>query len=95
MTKETYTVMSYQELDTLVQTHYQKPNFECVAAGDWNNGAAYVFTVKRQPLDNYSEGLMQKFLTTGNIDWGIWTLLNDLCNQKVIEPGNYLITVYW
>ena len=47
-------------------------------------------------LDEYDQEEVTKFQESGDYSYGtVSSLLDDLCFREIIEPGTYLITVYW
>ena len=38
---------------------------------------------------------IEKFIKTGNENYMLTYLLQDMCNRDIIEEGNYLIDISW
>ena len=53
------------------------------------------FSVSKEELDEYIKKDINKFIETGKYSYLAHHLFQDMCNKGIIEPGNYLINVYW
>ena len=71
-------------------------NFSIVAMEEWGNYQEHSFTVKRERLDKWDrEGLREFMESPCNKSYMLHILLTDMCNNGYIEPGEYLVSVYW
>ena len=87
-------VVDYNDLDKLF-TDFYGHNVELVAAEEWNNYESHSFDVDGE-LDAWDNKSLIEFKLSGNSSVGITRLLlNDLVRNKEIQPGNYLVEVYW
>jgi len=59
------------------------------------NDSCKLFTVSGKELDEFERETVDKFIETGSGTYIAYSLLNDLCNKKIIKPGNYLVNVSW
>ena len=97
--QETYYLLTYSELDRLIQEHFQKPDYTCVAEEEWSNDNVYRVTVR---LDWYTEDEredVQHFIN-GTKPYQYWScsvdsLMCELAENEIIPLGNYLIEVCW
>jgi len=89
-----YTEVDYQDLESLIREVYGKPDYDIVADEEWNNDSDHTFTVEPK-LDMYQTQDIEQFKATGEAMYRLGTILDDLCANGHIEPGEYLISVCW
>jgi hypothetical protein len=96
---ETQTVrkVDSDDIDELINNAIPNldPPFECVACEEWNNDSEHTFTVTNMP-EKWDKKEVKEIKATGR--WGNYKLgaiLNVLCEEGQIEPGEYLISVCW
>ena len=97
MTKQTIITATYNEIDTLIRTHFpMKPDYECVASEEWSNDTSHTFAVTGE-MDKFMQEDVLSFQTDPHFQafWRLPSLLNYLAAQGAIEKGNYLIEVSW
>lgn len=82
------------DLDKFISEVYDKP-FEFVADEEANNDSSYEFSVKKEVLSEYDMRKLNEFKATGKGQLLTGTLLADLCNKDLIEPGDYIIQTCW
>ena len=102
-------IVEYGDLDKLIKRVYgifETPvltnsslgyrSFSIVSMEEWQNDQSHEFTVKREPLDRWRREELREFMEDPfRASYKTWVLLNDLCNNGYIEPGTYIIRVYW
>ena len=93
--KVEYIEVSYKDLERLIREVYQQPKYEIVADEEWNNDSDYTFSVERKELDQWQAKDIDGLKTNGTAQYGLPSILADLCNNGHIEPGEYLISVCW
>lgn len=95
--KSSYTLTD-DELDTLIQTHFNKPDFSSVAAYEWSHDTSDTNHVRsaaaREGGLDYKE--IQQFITMKKvpqypIHWS--TLLGELARRGIVPEGNYIIKI--
>jgi len=88
--------MDYSDLDRLVQRHFYRPDFNCVADYEWSNDEDHTGTVTAKDVEpggsDYDD--IQEF-TAGQYTPHWTTLLSELARRGVIQEGNYAINVCW
>lgn len=95
----TYNVMDYQEFDALVNEHILSANgkYEFIAEEELANDSSHSYTV--EPMDMSDDSFDKKFtlpdILAGKLIYRAGSIMNYLCHLGVIEPGNYLIEVFW
>lgn len=89
-----YLKVDRREVEKTVREFY-KQDFECVASEEWFNGAKQSYSVKKEPLANWEQESLDKFKAREDYSFILKILLTDMCNNNVIEPGDYLITADW
>lgn len=93
--KKTNTIeMDYTELEKIVLDHYGV-EFDFVAAQECGNDSYHLFVIDgKEEIDNYNKSIMDQWLKGEDQPWP-QTVLQDLVNQDVLQPGRYLISVCW
>lgn len=91
--KVTHIKVKYDDLDRFIEHIYGVDEYSFVAEQEANNYSSYDFTVDGE-LDEWDEEELRKFVEKKS-DCGPATILNDMCRREIIEPGEYLIEVYW
>jgi hypothetical protein len=98
--QETYYILSYEELDDLINQHFGKEEFSSVAAYEWSNDACHANEVSIQELEEskFAQSELKEFMQHPNIPqypvhWSY--LLADLAKRGEVPEGNYLIEVSW
>ena len=91
----TYIEVDYNDLQDLIQKHYHKPNYGIVPYQEWNNNSDYPIEVKKQEMSKYDLEDLEQFKSDKQLHWKIYVIMNDLCNNNIIDEGNYLISVCW
>ncbi len=98
MTKVSVNAVSYREIEKLINEHYGrggKHAFNVVADQEWGNYEEHEVSVGKEELDEYDAEQLTKFKAGNNPKYVLETLLQDLCNEGKLEPGDYLIKIYW
>lgn len=93
--KEVVFLVDYNDLDKAIQRYFGRADYNSVAANEWNNYSSYEFDVDSH-VDDYSMGKIDKF--RAGTGWGAHiteALLCKMCADNVIEPGRYIVKVYW
>lgn len=84
----------YNDLDNFISQVYGR-DFESIADQEWSNYEDHEINVEPEPLDAYDEKKLKDFLAGEWPSGMLHILLTDMANRKLIEPGNYLISVFW
>lgn len=106
ITGENYKLVWYQDYNDLVNKYIKFPNeYNCQRPGAEKNTPSEYIDYKGQ--DSYIECPNIKDLTI-NKEWGedyVFNpeditegeeeIMNELCRLGVIDPGNYIINVWW
>jgi hypothetical protein len=89
-----FNVMLYKEFDELVNKHFPITNnrYECVAEQEWHNDSNYAYEVEAK---DFTEYYRKRIFEENNFMYCAGEFLNKLCFDGIIEPGAYLIEVYW
>jgi len=96
-TTKTINKLDYNDLDKEItaflksknysEKNFDKYDYECVAENEWGNYQSHSFDVEPEDPDQ-DEKQDIKGLGTGEI-------LNWMCFDKIIPPGEYLVDVFW
>jgi hypothetical protein len=99
MKKKTVTELDYKELETLVKKHLGFAEYNFVAVEECGNNSSHEFTVDEGEgnwfdAEEHAEDIAE--WTAGEFPrYTNGTILNELCIQGHIEPGEYIVTVCW
>lgn len=94
--------ISYDVIDRIVYLFYghdagkfEMPHFEMVCNGEWGNDTSHQFTVGPK-IDSYAAKDAAKFRKDGKPrGLGNGAVMNILCQDGWLEPGQYLVEVCW
>jgi len=97
MEKKEIISTDYNELETLIKKEYGHlyeimPSEE---VGSSQYAATYTQYVSKGKIDDYSAEEFDIFKSTGKGMFILSTILQDMCNQDLLEPGEYIIDVNW
>jgi len=93
--QESFFTIDYSKFDELIKEEHGDLGFECVDALEIGNDSCYELHIDGK-VDKWEEKGLTEFIERGTYDYGTPSiLLNDLCRQEKITPGNYLIRVSW
>ncbi len=100
-TKKTVIEINYGDLDELItdflkskgfsEKNFDKYGYECVAENEWGNDQSHSFTVSGE-IGSYTQKKIDEK------DYGslsTYDLLDWICAEKGIDPGEYLVDVCW
>ena len=91
--KQTYLEVDYSDLERFIQEVYNRPDYEVTAAEEWGNDSCYDFKIYGDIEDDWDKENIRQFKNGGSCD--LYVIMNDMCRNKVIKPGNYLVQVCW
>ena len=93
--KVTYIEVNDNDVDDLVKETYGK-DFECACSEEMSNGTRMNISVEfGKPLYEWDQKKIIEFKATGRYSFALRTLFQDMVNNKVIKPGNYLVECSW
>jgi len=96
--------IDYNELEDIVNKHYglraKDPYgnglYSFVATEECGNDSDHSFSVpKAEPLDEYDQKKIKRLRGTGHSRYSNYAILQDLVNNGVLAPGEYLVKVCW
>lgn len=85
--------VDWHDLEEAINKHYGK-DYEFVPDIECGNDSSHDFRVDGK-VNQYDQERLDEFKETGDYNFLAGTLLNDLCRQGLIEPGDYLVQVCW
>ncbi len=95
-TKVEYIEVNSNELDNFVHENYKwAKNYEFVPMEECGNDSSHSFTVKGQLDDSDLEEWEEFKRKNGYLAYQNSLVLNKLCADGFIEPGEYLVNVCW
>lgn len=89
------TILEYHELDALVQKNLGFGRYEFVAVEMGHNDTDYYFPETTGALDEHEKEQIEAWKNGKFVPNSTTAILDKLCSDGVIEPGNYMITVMW
>lgn len=88
--------VDYYDLDTFINDYYGTGDrYEIVADDELMNDISKKFNIRKRELGQYDMNKIAAFKNGGRGSYMTHTLLTDLCNNDVIEPGTYLVNISW
>lgn len=99
MKVKTVIEMDYSELEDIVNKHYKlkgESKYSFVATAECGNDSDHSFNVPRtKPLDKWAQKNIQELKEGRYPSYCNHDILQDLVNNGVLAPGEYLIRVSW
>lgn len=96
ITKKLVLAIDYRDVEKLIQEAYDVGEWSFVADNELGNDSDLELNIKAEPLDKWQQPKLDRFIDTkGQGSFMTRTLLTDLCNKGVLEPGSYLVSVSW
>jgi len=92
--KETVYRADYDDVEEFIQKFYEDPEYEFVVDMESHNDTSLRFNVNGK-LDDWSQKKVEEFRAGKRRPFICGALLNDLCRQKIIKPGDYIVDVSW
>ena len=95
MKLKTYMEMEIEELEEIIKDAYGH-EVELVADMELSNYSYFTISEKKKPLHPSDEKDLIEFKNTGNSQYKIGAIFQDLCNRDLLsEDLEYLIIVNW
>lgn len=82
--------VDYHNLDDFISEVFGI-EYECIAYEEWGNSQSHLFEVTPKELDEYDQDKIEE----GDYHHILSGLLDEACHRGLLEPGEYLIDVYW
>lgn len=89
-----YYEVDYRELEEFISGIYGQ-KYEIVPDLELSNDCVEAIEVEPEPLEVYDQNKLKEWKTNGKGTYMFSILMTDLCNQGLIAPGNYLVSVSW
>lgn len=99
-----YNIVDYWDLQNFIETVWEdrfkplKNKFDsfCIIGEQPNDSVLTFDDIKKEKIDEWDNQKLQKFYDTSYIEgFSLRVVLTQLCNEGLIEPGNYMIDVSW
>lgn len=87
--------VDYFDLEELVKRVYSQSEYSFVADEEMGNDSQKLYRDINGEVDEYDEEKVKNFRENGGYSYSSNAILNDLCRNKHIPPGNYLIDICW
>lgn len=88
--------VDYVDLEGFIEAHYGVDDYSVIADLECKNDSSHTVSVSGGKLDKYDTKTLNEF-KSGKAEYGcsLHILMQDMCNEGVIEAGDYLINVSW
>ncbi len=95
-TTQTFFVVNYWNLDAMIQRAYRRPDFAFVDFEPAANHSSHTFCGIDGTVDKADEQGLRDFAAGEGPDFsGAGPILQDMCRDGMIPPGDYLVNVDW
>ena len=85
----------YSDLERFIQ-HVYGIEYEILCGEECSNGTSKHYTLKKdEKIDSYDQRDFDKFLAGKSVSFVLRTLMTDMCNRGLIEPGTYYVDCSW
>jgi hypothetical protein len=97
MQKKTVIEMEYGELEKLIEKTYGFEEYSIPAEEEMGNYCSYTTELtKDEVLDGYDKEDLEKMKTSKKpMQWRTHLLMQDMCNNGILEPGDYVVKIFW
>ena len=94
---KTVIAIDYSDLENLVQIAYDIPEWSFVADNEMNNDSEKEFNIGVGKLDEYEIKRLEEFIATKGREGSYLTntIMTDLYNKGILQPGCYIVSVCW
>jgi hypothetical protein len=92
---ETVIKVDYNDLDDFIHQTTGRDDYSCCDSQEWNNDSQHRFHVENKPLSEYDQKEWSQFKLGNKRHCYLGILLDGLCVDGLIPPGNYIINVRW
>lgn len=88
--------IDYNELEDIVNKHFDITSYEFVAVQECGNYSSYSFNMpKAEPLDKWGLAAIELLKQDGSPTYYNHAIMQQLVNDGVLAPGEYLVKVSW
>jgi hypothetical protein len=94
-TTKTYIVVSDNDLDAFIQHHTGRKGYHCVPCQEWSTGSKHTFHVDGKISDGDRRDYEAFKAGRHRGEWLLQYILDALCEDGNLAPGDYLVTVSW
>ena len=98
MKVKTYRILTDDEFDLLVKATYgEHVKYEFVADEEAHNYASYTYNnmERGKELDGWDFQKLQSLKNGHPVQFMAQNLIQDMVNNSVLDPGNYMVEVFW
>ena len=83
------------DLDAFVKSIYGTKSYSFIADNECGNDSVHTFTVVNEQLEDYEQDELNEWKENDSGNYMTSILLQDLCINGHIQPGEYIISVCW
>lgn len=88
--------MEYGELEKLIEKTYGFEEYSIPAEEHLCYCSYTTELVKDEELDEYDKKDLEQMKTTKKpMQWRTHLLMQDMCNNSILEPGDYVVKIFW
>lgn len=88
-----YIKVDSRDIGKFICEVYGIPYYNPAATQEWSNDSCQIMAVQKEELDAWDLARLEKIKAGDELPYSFRLVMTDLCNQDLIEPGVYLITV--
>jgi hypothetical protein len=89
-------VVDYSDWDKFINECYGISHYEVVPFEQLNNYSCKNITAgPKKELDKYDKVELNDLLEGKNVEWITNIVVQDLVNKDLLEPGDYLLNIFW
>jgi len=95
--KKTKICVEYTDLENLICEIYSVSNnyYDFVSDTEGRNNSIQEFKVKKGALDIFDRNELRKWKNGEGGDMMTQAILEELCDQEIIDEGDYSINIFW
>lgn len=90
-----YIECDYSDIEELIQRFYGFTEYNLVSAEELSNDCSVSYTLTGEIADWELEDVIEMTKTKEPMDYRTRNLLEYMCAEGVLVPGNYLIQISW
>lgn len=95
-TRKTIIEVEYNDIERLIQKHYNRPDYEVVCDMEWGNYESHSQTLNKKPIHDHDQKKVDRFKSGDKtVRFIFWNLMQDLVNNDVLDEAEYSISIYW
>lgn len=97
MIKKQVIEMEYGELEELIEKTYGFEEYSIPAEEEKGNDCSLTFNLVKgeEPNEWHKKDLAKMKETKKPMQYRTHILMQDMCNNSILEPGDYIVNIFW